>query len=156
VVVSQYLKFIGGLSLIHDRFGSYPNAVFNIPQAAGGSIQTTGDATDNRLPYTPDWTANVGADYTIPLPRGSIKINATYLHNDGFYSEVDNFRRQGAFNFLNSSVTWTSPSERYNLAFWGKNLLNDAVVSQLGGTAAGTIATYQPPRTYGVTVGAKF
>jgi outer membrane receptor protein involved in Fe transport len=154
--VTEQFTLTAGFSVMHDRFQSYPNAVFNIILPTGGAIQTTGDATGNRLPFTPDWTVDVVADYTVPVSFGALSFNVTYLHSDGFFSEADNLRHQDPYDTINALVKLAGNHERWSVSLWGKNLLNEAVVTQLSGTSAGTGATYQPPRTYGITLGAKF
>jgi hypothetical protein len=39
---------------------------------------------------------------------------------------------------------------------WGKNLTNEAVANAILESAIGSLAAYQPPRTYGITLGTKF
>jgi len=155
-VVADNLRLTGGLTYLHDRFGSYPDALYNIPLPAGGSLVTTGDATDHQLPFTSKLTATLGADYTKPAFGGELSLNVNVLYNDGFYSEVDNLRRQGSYPFLNSSLKWTSPGKSYYVSLWGKNLTNEAIITTLAGAQLGTAASYQPPRTYGIAAGATF
>jgi iron complex outermembrane receptor protein len=155
-VVADNLRLTGGLTYLHDRFDFYPDALYNIPLPTGGSLVTTGDATDHQLPFTSKLTATLGVDYTKQVLGGELSLNVNALYNDGFYSEVDNLRRQGSYPFLNSSLKWTSPGNTYHVSLWGKNLTNEAIVTTLAGAQLGTAASYQPPRTYGITAGATF
>jgi outer membrane receptor protein involved in Fe transport len=150
------LRIYGGLSLIHDRFGSYPNALFNIPRAIGGNIQTTGDATGHQLPFTSKVSGNLGATYTVSLAGGDLALSGNVYRNSGFFGETDNLRRQDAYQQISASIGWSTHDERFSINVWGKNLTNDVVLVQLSGTQQGVGASYQPPRTYGVTVGSKF
>lgn len=155
-VVAGGLRLSGGLTYLHARFGTFHNALYGIPLASGGSMVTLGDATDHELPFTAKVTATLGADYTVPTAVGEVALNVNVLYSDGFYSEVDNLRRQGSYELVNAGVTWTSPGKTYHVRLWGKNLANEAVVTELAAAALSTGATYQPPRTYGITVGATF
>lgn len=155
-VVAGGLRLSGGLTYLHARFGTFHNALYDIPLVTGGNRVTLGDATDHELPFTAKLTATLGADYTVPTTAGEVALNANVLYSDGFYSEVDNLRRQGSYAIVNAGVTWTSPNEVYHVRLWGKNLADEAVVTELAAAALSTVATYQPPRTYGITVGAAF
>ena len=155
--VTPRLRLSGGATVMHDRFTTYPGAVYDIPLATGGSFQTTGNATGHRLPFTADWATSFVADYRIyDGSAGKASINVAYNHNDGFYSEADNLRRQNAYNLVNSSLSVTPQGSKFTVRGWVKNLTNDAVVTLLAGTAFGTGAQYQPPRTYGFTLQAGF
>ena len=72
---------------------------------------------------------------------GKVNLNATYNHNDGFYSEADNLRRQPAYNLVNASVSFSPSGSRVTVRGWVKNLTNDAVVTLLAGTAFGHAPT---------------
>jgi hypothetical protein len=64
-----------GLSLLHDRFGDFPIGQ-TVQLAAGGiaALPNEESATGKRLPNTPDWQLNPGAEYAIPLSSGSVVI----------------------------------------------------------------------------------
>jgi iron complex outermembrane receptor protein len=58
---------------------------------------------------------------------------------------------------LNASAKWTAPSGRFSLMVWGRNLLNEHVITQAPTQSFGYVATYgSPPRTYGVTARVNF
>ena len=63
---------------------------------------------------------------------------------------------QPAYALVNGSVYWESPSERYNLRLWTKNLLDKRYATQGIENGLGDIPIYAPPRTYGLTLGVKF
>lgn len=153
---TRQLRLYGGVTMMHDRFGSYPDAVFNMRQPVG-NLQITGDATHNRLPFTSDWSASIAADYTIELTSlGDLGLNVSYNHNDGFFAEADNLRRQKAFDLVNASVSLTPAGTALTARLWIKNILNEDVILQLAAAPQVTAASYQPPRTYGVSLGLKF
>jgi iron complex outermembrane receptor protein len=157
VLVTPDLTLIAGTSWIHDRYSSFPNAVFFTPNPAGGNIPGLSSAAGNRLPLTPDATFNVSADYRYPLPnRGQIHLTAIYSYSDSYIFSPDNILRQPAFSMVNATMSWTAPGERLTATLWGKNLSNEAVANAILESALGSLAAYQPPRTYGVTVGMKF
>lgn len=152
----RQLRFYGGLSLIHDEYGPYPNAIFHIPIATGGNNQTTGDATGNRLPFTSKFSGNIGATYSTDLAGGNLALSGNIYHNSGFFAETDNLRRQRSYEQISASIGWNTQDDRFSIKLWGKNLTNEAVLVQLSGIQQGVGAAYQAPRTYGVTIGSKF
>ena len=150
------LHIFGGASYIHNRFGSYPDAVANIAQADGTILTTTEDATGNSLPFTSKFSGNIGLEYRIDVGNGDLAFNVNYYYNDGYALEVDNRNKQDAYELVSGSIGWTSQDERLSLKVWGKNLTNSIVYNQFSSGSTGYGASYQPPRTYGVTLGTKF
>ena len=156
VRLSNAFRVRGGLQLVDDRFESYPNALFGTPR--GGLGQTIGSATGNRLPLAFRTQINVAPEYTFELADGgSINLNGSYSYNSGYFLEADNIFKQAAFDNFNASVRWTLPDGKISLMAWGRNLSNEAVLGSKPTLPGGrNYATYTPPRTYGVTLGAKF
>jgi iron complex outermembrane recepter protein len=156
--VTGNLQLNGGLEWIHSYFSSFPSAQFSTPLPGGGAAVYSGDATGNRLPYTAVVTADVGADYFFDFHGGTFDFNVTSAFNSGYFAEPDNYLRQPAFDYLNSSLGWLSADHAWNVKVWGRNMLNKAVPGQLAtGAPQGYSADYtNPPRTYGVTVNYAF
>jgi iron complex outermembrane recepter protein len=155
--VTHELTLTAGASWIHDRYSSFPNAIFFTPNPAGGNIPSFASAKGNRLPLTPDATFSLSADYRYPLARGGqLGLNATYSYSDSYIFSPDNILRQPAFSMVNAAISWTTAGDRFIATLWGKNLSNEAVANAILESAIGSLAAYQPPRTYGVTLGTKF
>ncbi|HKQ82690.1 MAG TPA: TonB-dependent receptor [Steroidobacteraceae bacterium] len=155
-LLAEGLHLFGGLTYLHARFGTYEDALFNIPVPTGGNLVTTADATDHELPFTSKLTATLGAEYSVPAFGGEMTLNLNAVYNDGFYTEVDNLRKQDSYPLVNAGVTWAAPGKAYYVRVWGKNLTDEAIATEIAGAVHGTAVSYQPPRTYGVTVGATF
>lgn len=149
----------GGLTLIHHRFGDFPNAPFvypNTPPTPGGTL-TFQNAAGNRLPYTADWASTVAADYVIPTSFGKVTLSGTYNHSDGYYFELDNLRHQTAYDIVNGTIRVENESGSLYTSLWVRNLLEEVVLLQVQGSATlGGSAQYGAPRTYGITIGTKF
>ncbi|MDO7837311.1 TonB-dependent receptor [Sphingobium sp. HBC34] len=155
-VLSDALRLTFGATLIHDRFGDYPNAIANIPLPTGGSTATPINAKGNRLAYTADFVTSLGLNYTLEMGSGRTVFAADWNHNDGYYTNVDNVRRQGAFDVVNASLTWSNSDESLSVRAWVRNITDEAVLIFNNVATTGTSASYQPPRTYGLTVRTKF
>lgn len=152
--ISSRLHLNGGLTwLIKADFLSFPEAQFSIPNLNAGPTFFVGDATGHRVPHSPKLTYTVGIDYEI----GNFLFNVNDSYNSGYFGDVDNFLKQGSFHFIGASATWTSDNQKYSVRLWGNNLLDKAVISQMPSVARGYEASYpNAPRTYGVTLSAKY
>jgi iron complex outermembrane recepter protein len=156
VVVAPGLTLAAGISLIHDRFTNFPNAVIDTQIPTGGVDITTGSANGNRLPLTPNGTFNLSADYRHPFAEGEVGINVSYGHSSGYFFQPDNLMEQPSFNLVNAMISWSTQSERLKISLWGKNLTDEVIANALLPSAIGSLAAYRPPRTFGVLVGTKF
>ena len=149
--ITSALRVSGGVTVLHDEFTNFPNAVYY----TGFNQVVTRSGKRNRLPQTARLTGNVTADYTIPTSIGTLDLTGSYSYNSGYYSEVDNNLHQPKFGMLNGSLGLTL-SNGLGIRGWVRNLTDQKVTNSLNTTNVGTTTTYQPPRTYGLTVTASF
>ena len=159
-VVSKPLSLTAGLAYTHARFASFPVADSVIPVAgcvpAPGSF-CSGSATGKTLPFTPEVTFNVGADYRVDLPGGSLlALNATYYFSSRFYGAPDNISYQPSYGLVNAAVTWSDPSGHFSARVWGKNLANALYTTTILESTTGNAFSYGDPRTYGLTLRYQF
>ena len=150
------LTFTAGLSILDDRFTSFPTAPKTTPLPTGGIAVSTAEAKGNRLPATPDWTLNLTANYVMPTSVGTFELNGTYLHNDGYFQGPENRLRQKPFDLVNSSLSWTSTSGTYRASLWSKNLGDEFYATQLTSQSTADALLAGDRRTYGFTVGFKY
>jgi iron complex outermembrane receptor protein len=158
-VIAPGLSVTAGLSLIHDYFSDFPNAVSYTPVPVftpTPSLLTLASANGHSLPLTPSATYNLGADYRHPLATGEANLDVTFEHSDGYAFSPDNILRQGPYNALNASLAWSTADKGLTVTLWGKNLTNDVVANAFLSSAIGSLAAYRPPRTFGILIGTKF
>jgi iron complex outermembrane recepter protein len=156
--VTQGLRLDLGASYIHDRFTSTtPLVQYNVPNPPfpGGSTPFFASADGNQLPYTPQWTADLGLSYQIPTPTGDWTLDAQYLHNSGWFAEADNQLRQPAYDNVNTGLHWHVNNGPYTISLWCRNLTNALVYTSAAGNFLASLAQYAPPRTYGIEFSAK-
>lgn len=145
------LRMTGGLNVAKNKFTDYKNAVFSQPRPTGGARIFSGDATGNRPPLAQGVSGTLALDYHQEVGSGSVDLNVTGNYNGDYFFEADNFLRQPDYVLLNSSLRWNLPGERISLTVFGRNLLNEKVITQAITQGLGYIAIYgNAPRTFGV------
>lgn len=150
------LDLTGGVSLLHDRFTNFPNALFATPLPTGGSTITYQSANGNELPLTPSATVNLGLRYQFETRHGTWTSNLGGYFNSGYSGAADNILRQSSFVLLDARLQWSSPGTRYKVTFFGKNLADRAIASSILASSSATLTHYEPPRTYGFELTAAF
>ncbi|MEX2150857.1 MAG: TonB-dependent receptor [Steroidobacteraceae bacterium] len=145
-----------GFSVLDHEYTEFPNADITTPQPGGGTLITTGSAQGNRLSNTPDFTANISAEYQLPISTGNADFNVTYYYNDGWYANPDNRLRQPSYNLLNTSASWTTSDDAWQFTVYGRNLFDEEYAVFLSAQANGDSFQYGPPRTYGFSIERRF
>ena len=117
-----------------------------------------------RLDRSPEWTATVGYQYTLPVGGGDIVFGARTRISDGYQlisTSLRGFFRQPSFTKTDLTVTYNAPGDRFYIQGYAKNL-EDAVTLSSAGLSANFpqftdgLAFFGDPRTYGVRAGIKF
>jgi iron complex outermembrane receptor protein len=120
-----------------------------------------GPINGNRLPFSPEWTVSVGAEYAIPLAGGTLTPRVDYRMQSQVYFTAFNLplEEQGDYGLLNARLSWTDADERFNIAIYGQNL-TDTEYYTFGQNALATQGVAYNylgrPREYGVSVGYRF
>jgi iron complex outermembrane receptor protein len=155
----------------YDDFRTEQPVMFVPPGRVGCPVtppnmrgQVTVDCSGMELIRTPEWTVTAGLEHIFDLPNGgtlTVDGNLTYGSATWVGTDFHPDQRAPEYTVLNSSVTYTSPNERYFVSAWMRNITEEEVYTGGGGIqspfvtgwAASSIA---PPRTYGVRVGMNF
>ena len=111
---------------------------------------------DAWLPNTPEWTASASAEYTVPVPWGSLAFRIDYSHTDDLYNDAQNspFLFQDAYDLWNTAIRYTSPAEAWEVSLFGTNLGDERYITS-GDSNFGLgfhEANYNRPREFGVTL----
>lgn len=98
--------------------------------SSNAGIQTC-DLTGARLPYTPDWSATIGANYELPLSSSGLMLYAdTQLVLSGGYRsgvELDERFEVGSHEILDARIAIGNDDTGWRLGIWGKNLTDRLV-----------------------------
>lgn len=136
----------------------------------------TGESFDKSdrftISNTPEYTFNLGANYTIESSVGDFIINANYYYRDDYVLfEEDSLLTQDGYGITNLSINWYSIEGEWSAGLHIKNLADEEYmvggyqfVAPLddGGYAPGLggdntlIAYYGDPRTVSLTIGYQF
>ena len=145
------LSFSGGVTYAETQFGD-----FTPPAGISPRLPNT------RLSYAPLWSSAGTVNYEKPISdtlefRASISAKYTSEYNTG--SNLDPLKSQKPMTLVNARLVLGSIDERWSAELWSQNLTDEdyhqVVVDQPLQT--GTFATFlAPPRTYGLTLRAKF
>ena len=160
--ITPQLTLTGGGNLMHSEFTSYPQAGFFtiLPASAGGgTVRTVGSAKGNRIPFAPDFTFNVGANYVAPVAGGEARFNVNYAYSSKFYSTPSNDLSLRSRGLLDASLEYEFQGGQWTAGIWARNITAEKyyVSASFGPNPGGTVfGAPGAPRTYGATVGFKF
>jgi iron complex outermembrane receptor protein len=126
-----------------------------------GTVSGT-NVAGNQLTNAPKLTFNAGLDLTVLQGGyGTVSFHPELVYQSSQFFEVFNVPRleAGGYALYGAHLDWKSPGGRYVATAWGKNLGNKLYYTSRGDLLAGFGFDYNHignPRTYGVTVGARF
>lgn len=128
---------------------------------AGGIAK---DLSGNSLQNSPEYSFNLGAQYTFDLANGmSIVARTDYYYQDDMYASIYNSPTQDrvdAWDVWNAQVTLNSADESWYVRGFIQNILNeDHITGQSIGDQSTGLATtvfLLDPRLYGVEIGYRF
>lgn len=112
------------------------------------------DVSGNTLRQAPEHSVNIIGDFYLPLGenKGELDFTLQYSFTDEQrFDYLSDDTISQASNLVDGRVAWTSPSKKYEIAVWAKNLTNDAYVNHSYIVGPGVIGTWGAPRTYGIT-----
>jgi len=121
------------------------------------------DLSGQPVNRSPEWTAYITANYEHSLGNmgtASHNLSASFVDDTIFtYSDLGaNFNAMADNRtVINWSSTLTDTSEKYFIRVFGKNLSDERYkTGNLAVAALWTMASYAPPRQFGVEIGGKF
>lgn len=164
---SRRLTVYASGAISEAKYVDFPNA----PPIAGQRVQnsngawvntTSTDLSGAKIPNVPEWTANLGIDYSRPFGEfqgGPIDlflyVNEALKGNTPYSNEKDLVQfGQDAYGLTNAGIGVRRPDRSFSLLLWGKNLLDEEYFDRItlnNATAPATVRLGQP-RTFGVTL----
>jgi iron complex outermembrane receptor protein len=145
----------GNASWLHARFSQF------MTEDSARLEQGMLDLGGNKLPQAPDYVVNLAAQYTADLGNGDLTVRGEASWTDEVFFSAYNRPEvsQGAFEKFNLSLAYAHNSGVTATAFV-RNLTNKRTISteQVSGGFFGfpIMGAYDPPRTYGISIGYRF
>jgi iron complex outermembrane receptor protein len=111
-----------------------------------------------RVQNTPDWSANFGASYEIPLGNSTTltpEVDVVYSDDYLLSASAPNFL-QKAYAKVDARITYRLEDEGLSFQAFVQNLTNKATLGRITTGTLSASGTYSDPRTYGVRLGYRF
>ncbi|WP_299981378.1 TonB-dependent receptor [uncultured Pseudoteredinibacter sp.] len=111
------------------------------------------DASGKGLRSAPPNSSNLSFNYNVPMENGAMDFRLEYSYSDeqrGDY--IDDRITLDAYELWDARAAWTSADEQWEVALWGKNLMDEDYISHQYVIGPGGIGVWGAPRTYGLTV----
>jgi len=152
------LTLSAGISLLHTKIDSFPDATINVPAPGNaGTVSTLRDVGGNQLPRSPDWTASFSGSYDKDFAIGNASLTANIFHTARTYYDYGNLYSQKPYTDVGFQASLQPAAVPHlTLTAFGKNLTNNTVLLGLFPQVTAVIASWAPPRTFGGTVSYDF
>jgi iron complex outermembrane receptor protein len=145
-----------------DRFTANLNG--DCPVGVVSYFCGTNDYSKIPLPSVPHWSASLGLNYRHELPFAVFTANLNGAYTSAQYTSLTPinvvapwFTLRKANTIVNATVALSTPDEKYRLALWVKNLTDQHVLyDRFTVGPLSSPESFQPPLTWGVSLGAKF
>jgi iron complex outermembrane receptor protein len=155
----------------HAEYTDFPNAIIYCPWGPptlgnelivpGAFNRCTGQnntdgASGNKMIRTPEVTLGLNGVYTIPMASGAeFGISGSIYYSDSFFWSPAERLEEPSHVMINGELSYTL-ANNVRFALWGRNLADETLMLYVSEAAAGDSASYQAPRTYGVSIGWEF
>lgn len=168
VQATPFLELGGTLAYLHANFTSFctadPTQPTATPQAGCTDPANPINLSGFRLPRAPRFTASGYLGYTFDLGATGLvraRVDARYQSLTYFTQFNRPSVAQDGYAIVNARLTWSDAQERYSVGVWANNLFNKFYYNEvLESGAFNPVLIEQsypaPPRTYGVSVSARF
>lgn len=115
------------------------------------------DNSGNRLQRTPDYTYNIGLDYSMDLAgrENALNLYMNYAYQGDFNWDPDNITREPGYGLLDGRFSYHI-NDDITVSAYGKNLLDEDYRVFVINFFADEVASLGMPRTFGVELNVRF
>jgi len=161
---TEALNLRASLNYSHARYRKYLGAVVSIPAANGlnssicSGAPCTQDWSGRRMLRAPDWSANMGGDYTLPVGEASVILSGNVAYQSFSIPTKSDFALGGGSGYrygqpgyaiANFQAAWRSPDTRWTATAYVNNAFNKRYFIVNTGTSLSDYHVYGEPRMYG-------
>jgi iron complex outermembrane receptor protein len=145
-------------SYLDATYTDFPNAPAYVNNASnnGGNTLTIVNAAGMQMQRAPKFTAGLTGNYSSHFSTGVLDLSATVYHSSRVYFDFDESYSQDPYTKLAANVGWTFPDDKWKLNFYGTNLTNARIYTQINPQALSTYVGTEEPRKVGIGVSYKF
>jgi iron complex outermembrane receptor protein len=147
---TQELRLRLAVSYVDSKFTDFPNAAVEVPTGLGTNAFEISDVSGNELPRSPKLSGSLQLDYQKYLSAGTFETTVTTYYESKWYADDGNYLEAPASTILNATISWSPANTRFTVSVWGSNLTNEVYETGNAAAAAAFIASFGPPRTFGV------
>lgn len=113
------------------------------------------DYAGNRISRTPEHKLVLSPSYDLVLASGSeVRFALDYRYESRIFDDNSNEPPEvrSPTTFVDARIIYNSPSDRFSVALWGKNLTDELTRTFQSVFLGANFGAYNPPRTVGVTL----
>jgi iron complex outermembrane receptor protein len=152
--LAPQLRLEGSFGYLDPKYDSFQNCT--IPQSLGGGVA---DCSGKQIIGAAKYTLAAAAQYEYPIRVGRLVARLDYhVQSPVFFEATNSPRFESDWRHLLDARLGLSTGH-WDVFLWGRNLTNDTYVTYRDDRSAiGVLQTtaYGDPRTYGVSVTARF
>ncbi|MGI9284235.1 MAG: TonB-dependent receptor [Pseudomonadales bacterium] len=158
---AEYEEFDNGQCTVEQAFFEYYVLEGIQSGSPGATRPCLQDLAGEPIDNAPEWTASTFLQYEKPLPANLLAIiRVEHNYTDSFFldQDLDPVLENDAVNLLNLRFTLTNTEKDWEVALWGRNMLDEEYYA-FGidiPTVSGYAGVPAPELTYGVTWRYKF
>jgi iron complex outermembrane receptor protein len=112
----------------------------------------------------PDWSFNLGGDYTVPTSAGDLVLTANLAYTSRYAPSSTALALTGSgqryeqptTTLVNLRAAWHMPGDRWTLSVFGNNVTDERYYVLISGNAFGDAAVEAKPRNWGVRADYRF
>jgi iron complex outermembrane receptor protein len=131
----------------HARYDEFPGAIAYFPNLNGIAYRTVStDVSGRQMTRSPDWTASVTLNYTLPTDVGTFKFSAHPYYTSEHYTELATQFKIKQRTLLDLTATWTSPDDKWRVLVQAKNVFDKYYISYWDPVGTALMVNDGPPR----------
>lgn len=158
------LTLYGSVAYLDSVYDDFKNAACNWPQteawvdAGGAAGECVQDVSGQPTPYAPEYSAMLGATYTMPISDGlELTLGTDIAYSDSYFTlnDYDPASEQESFTQVNARIALGDIGGRWHLALLGKNLTDEVTMARSGdiplaglGFGNSYVDAINPPRSF--------
>lgn len=137
------------------NYNALTAALGNAPLPANLTIDVSG----NELPNAPEWSARASYAHIFDLPGfGTLTPSVDFYVQSRTFSDIQNYSqsRRASYTKTDLNLRYEVEGGQFSITGFVNNVEDNRVANALVTVWSSTVASYDPPRTYGVRLGMNF